>query len=74
MTNQETQDIIITCVKHCTTIDQLKVLRRLHAGNGPVQSAIITRTRELHQEAILKAEELYRGKSSVGWDGTPLDV
>ena len=74
MTNQETQDIVITCVKQCTTIDQLKVLRRLHAGNGPVQSAIITRTRELHQEAILKAEEQYRGKSSVGWDGTPLDV
>ena len=47
--------IVITCVKQCTTIDQLKVLRRLHAGNGPVQSAIITRTRELHQEAIFKS-------------------
>jgi len=56
MTNQETQDIVITCVKHCTTIDQLKVLRRLHAGNGTVQSAIITRTRELHMAAILKHE------------------
>jgi len=56
MTNQETQDIVITCVKHCTTIDQLKVLRRLHAGNGSVQSAIITRTRELHMAAILKHE------------------
>jgi len=64
MTNQETQDIVITCVKQSTTLDQLKVLRRLHSGNGPVQSAIITRTRELHEEAILKAEERYRGKSS----------
>lgn len=56
MTNQETQDIVITCVKQCTTIDQLKVLRTLHRGNGPVQSAIITRTRELHMAAILKHE------------------
>ena len=56
MTNQQTQDIVITCVKHCTTLDQLKVLRRLHAGNGSVQSAIITRTRELHMAAILKHE------------------
>ncbi len=56
MTNQQTLDIVITCVKQCTTIDQLKVLRRLHAGNGFVQSAIITRTRELHMEAILKNE------------------
>ena len=56
MTDQETLDIIIACVKRCTTFDQLKVLRRLHAGNGPVQSAIITRTRELHMEAILKNE------------------
>ena len=56
MTDQETQDIVITCVKHCTTIDQLKVLRTLHRGNGPVQSAIITRTRELHMAAILKHE------------------
>ena len=56
MTNQETQDIVITCVKQCTNIDQLKVLRRLHAGNGPVQSAIITRTRELHMAEILKHE------------------
>ena len=56
MTNQETLEIVITCVKQCTTIDQLKVLRRLHDGNGFVQSAIITRTRELHMEAILKNE------------------
>ena len=56
MTNQQTQDIVITCVKQCTTIDQLKVLRRLHAGNGSVQSAIITRTRELHMAAILNHE------------------
>ena len=54
MTNQETLEIVITCVKQCTTIDQLKVLRTLHRGNGPVQSAIITRTRELHMAAILK--------------------
>ena len=56
MTNQETQDIVITCVKRCTTIDQLKVLRTLHRGNGPVQSAIITRTRELHMAELLKHE------------------
>ena len=56
MTNQETLEIVITCVKQCTTIDQLKVLRTQHRGNGPVQSAIITRTRELHMEAILKNE------------------
>ena len=56
MTNQQTLDIVITCVKQCTTIDQLKVLRTLHRGNGPVQSAIITRTRELHMASILKHE------------------
>ena len=56
MTNQETLDIVIACVNQCTTIDQLKVLRTLHRGNGPVQSAIITRTRELHMAAILKHE------------------
>ena len=56
MTDQETLDIIIACVKRCTTIDQLKVLRRLHDGNGAIQSAIITRTRELHLAEILKHE------------------
>ena len=56
MTNQETQDIVITCVKRCSSIEMLKVLRRLHASNRHVQSAIITRTRELHMEAILKNE------------------
>ena len=56
MTNQETLDIVITCVKQCTTIGQLKVLAALHRGNGAVASAIITRTRELHEEAILKNE------------------
>jgi len=73
MTNQETQDIVITCVKQCTTIDQLKVLQRLHRDNGPVQSAIITRACELHEAAILAAEEMYRGKSSFD-DQPPLDV
>ena len=73
MNNQETQDIVITCVKQCTTIDQLKVLRKLHAGNGAVQSAIITRTRQLHEEAIAAAEERYRGKSSFR-NQPPLDV
>ena len=56
MTGQETLDIVITCVKQCTTIDQLKVLAALHRGNGAVASAIITRTRELHEAAILKNE------------------
>ena len=55
MTDQQTLELVITCVKHCTTLDQLKVLRTLHRGNGHVQSAIITRTRELHREAIAKS-------------------
>ena len=70
MTDQETEDIVITCIKRCTTIEQLKVLRKLHADSTvAVQSAIITRARQLHEAAIAKAEELYRGKSSVNWDG-----
>ena len=61
--------LVITRVKRCNNIELLKRLRRLHAGNGPVQSAIITRTRELHEAAIAAAEA-----PSEGWDGQPLDV
>ena len=58
--------LVIMRVKKCKNIELLKRLRRLHAGNGHVQSAIITRTRELHEAAIAEA--------SVKWDGQPLDV
>ena len=64
ITNQDPTSVVIMRVKQCNNIELLKRLRRLHANNGPVQSAIITRTHELHEEAILKAEERYRGKSS----------
>ena len=53
-------------VKQCNNIELLKRLRRMYANNGFVQSAIITRTRELHEAAIAAA--------SVKWDGQPLDV
>ena len=74
ITNQDPTALVIMRVKQCTNINELKVLRRQHDGNGHVQSVIITRTRELHEAAIAAAEELYRGKSSVNWDGQPLDV
>ena len=64
---------VIARVKQCKNIELLKRLRRLHANNGHVQSAIITRTRQLHEEAIAAAEERYRGKSSF-LNQPPLDV
>ena len=64
--NQEPTAIVIMGIKRCKNIELLKRLRRLHANNGPVQSAIITRARELHEAAIAEA--------SVKWDGQPLDV
>ena len=60
---------VIMRIKQCTNIQFLKRLRRLHANNGHVQSAIITRARELHEAAIAAAEA-----TSVKWDGQPLDV
>ena len=60
--------LVIMRVKQCTNIELLKRLRRLHANNGPVQSAIITRTRELHEEAVAEVAR------SVKWDGQTLDV
>jgi len=48
--------LVIMRVKKCKNITLLKRLRRLHANNMHVQSAIITRTRELHEEAIAAAE------------------
>lgn len=74
MNQQEQNQLVISRVMQCTSIDELKVFRRQYDGNGFVQSAVITRTRQLHEAAIAKAEELYRGKSSVNWDGEPLDV
>ena len=64
--NQDPTQVVITRVKQCKNIELLKRFRRMYAGNGPVQSAIITRTRELHEAAIAAA--------SVKWDGQPLDV
>ena len=64
--NQDPTSVVIMHVKHCKSIELLKRLRRMYAGNGPVQSAIITRTRELHEEAIAAIP--------VKWDGQPLDV
>ena len=61
--------LVITRVKKCKSIPLLKRLQRLHANNVHVQSAIITRTRELHEESIAAAEA-----PSVKWDGQPLDV
>jgi hypothetical protein len=66
--NQDPTSVVIMRVKQCKNIELLKRLRRLHANNGPVQSAIITRACELHQEAIREHE------ASKGWDGQPLDV
>ena len=63
--------LVIMRVKKCKNITLLKRLRRLHANNGHVQSAIITRARELHEEAIAAAEAR---KAAVKWDGQPLDV
>ena len=67
--NQDPTSVVIMRVKQCKNIKLLKRLRRLHANNGHVQSAIITRARELHEEAIAAAEA-----PSVNWDGQPLDV
>ena len=64
--NQDPTQVVIMRVKNIKSIELLKRFRRMYAGNGPVQSAIITRTRELHEEAIAAA--------SVKWDGQPLDV
>jgi hypothetical protein len=71
--NQDPTQVVIMRVKQCKNIELLKRLRRLHANNGPVQSAIITRACELHKEAIAAAEERYRGKSSFH-NQPPLDV
>jgi hypothetical protein len=68
ITNLDPTALVIMRVKQCTNIQLLKRLRRLHANNGPVQSAIITRARELHEAAIREHE------AAVEWDGQPLDV
>ena len=69
--NQDPTQVVITRVKQCNNIELLKRLRRMYAGNGPVQSAIITRACELHEEAIAAAEAR---EAAVKWDGQPLDV
>ena len=67
--NQDPTALVIMRVKRCNNIELLKRFRRMYAGNGPVQSAIITRAREMHEAAIAAAEA-----PSVKWDGQPLDV
>jgi hypothetical protein len=62
---------VITRVKNIKRIELLNRLSRLHANNVHVQSAIITRTRELHEAAIAAAEAR---EDTVEWDGQPLDV
>ena len=71
ITNLDPTALVIMRVKQCNNIELLKRLRRMYAGNGFVQSAIITRTRELHEEAIAAAEAR---EAAVKWDGQPLDV
>ena len=66
--SQNPTALVIMRVKQCTNIELLKRLRRMYANNGFVQSAIITRARELHEEAVAEAAR------SVKWDGQPLDV
>ena len=63
--NQDPTAVVIMHVKRIKNIELLKRLRRMYAGNGPVQSAIITRACELHKEAQA---------GTVKWDGQPLDV
>ena len=67
--NLDPTQVVIMRVKNIKNIELLKRFRRMYAGNGPVQSAIITRARELHEAAIAAAEA-----PSVKWDGQPLDV
>ena len=55
ITNQDPTALVIMRVKQCKNITLLKRFRRMYANNGHVQSAIITRTRELHEEAIAAA-------------------
>lgn len=57
MTNQETIDIIIKCVKQCTTWDQLQVLSKHHGHIAELRYAINERACEI-------ADGLYRGRSS----------
>ena len=61
--------LVITRVKRCKNIELLKRMRHMYANDARVQSAIITRARELHEAAIAAAEA-----PSVKWDGQPLDV
>ena len=54
--NLDPTSVVIMRVKQCKNIELLKRMRRMYANNGPVQSAIITRARELHEAEILKNE------------------
>ena len=58
MTNQETIDIIIKCVKQCTTWDQLQVLSKHHGGIPEIRMVINERACEI-------ADGLYHGRSSL---------
>ena len=48
--------LVITRVKQCKNIELLKRMRHMYANDMDVQSAIITRARELHEAEILKNE------------------
>ena len=48
--------LVITRIKQCKNIELLKRMRHMYANDARVQSAIITRTRELHEAEILKNE------------------
>ena len=47
MTNQETIDIILKCVKQCTTWDQLQVLSKHHGHIAQIRYAINERACEI---------------------------
>lgn len=47
MTDQETLNIILKCIKGCTTFEQLKVLSKVHRGNREVEAAINERACQL---------------------------
>ena len=49
MNEQEQIDVIIACVKRCTTFDQLKVLSKHHGGIPQIRMAINERACELNQ-------------------------
>ena len=49
MTHQEHISIILQVIKSCTTLDQLKVLSKFHAGIPELRMAINERACEINQ-------------------------